>query len=343
MTGDGANSERVLILAPHGRDAEIAAMLLAEAGRHTRICARLSDLCNELEKGAALAMIAEEAVAESDLSALAAWVRQQPPWSDLPILLLTVYEDSPARVGRAARYQDILGNVTYLERPFHSTTLVNLVRSAIRSRRRQYEARASLDRYILLARELQHRTKNLLAVIQSIAAASLPRSPARETYFARLHALAAAQDLVMEGDGRGTSIMRLVEQALESFGERISIDGPDTYLSATTAQGFALILHELATNASKHGSLRMPGGTVAVRWQYVPGPPTTLIFAWRERGGPPASLPLRKGFGSRLLELAVASSKPPSFAYSSEGFEYELTAILDRNRPTADAASSGRY
>jgi two-component sensor histidine kinase len=342
MTGGGANSERVLILAPLGRDAEIASMLLVEAGRQTHICTQISELCDELDKGAALALVTEEAVAEGDILLVAEWVSRQPPWSDLPILLLTAHGDNPARVERASQFQDILGNVTYLERPFHSTTLVNLVRSAIRSRRRQYEARASLERYILLARELQHRTKNLLAVIQSIASASLAAGPARETYFSRLHALATAQDLVMEGDGRGTSIKRLVEQALESFGERISIDGPDTYLSATTAQGFALILHELATNAAKHGSLIAPGGTIAVQWRQLAGPPSVLVFTWRERGGPPASPPRRKGFGTKLLELAVASAGAPRFAYSSEGFEYELTAVLDRNRATANTAGGGR-
>ena len=209
----------------------------------------------------------------------------------MPIILLTAHDDAPSRVDRAARYQNILGNVTYLERPFHSTTLVNLARSAIRSRHRQYEARASLDRYMLLARELQHRTKNLLAVIQSIASASLPPGPARETYFARLHALAIAQDLVLEGDGQGISIRRLVEQALNSFGSRIVIHGPDVNLSPITAQGFALVLHELATNAVKHGALSAAGGTVTVEWRQNLSRPAVLFFAWREKGGPPAAAP----------------------------------------------------
>ena len=168
--------------APHGRDAEIASVLLAEAGRDTHTCADVTDLCAELKKGAAFAVITVEAVSESNLADLSAWVASQPAWSDMPIVLLTTKEDSPARVGDAARYQEVFGNVTYLERPFHPTTLVSVARSAIRSRLRQYEARASLERYMLLARELQHRTKNLLAIIQSIAAATLPAEPARECF-----------------------------------------------------------------------------------------------------------------------------------------------------------------
>ena len=329
MASGGPNSERILILAPRGRDAEIASSLLAESGRATQICADIGQLRAGLEKGAALALMTEEAAADSDLSNLSDWISSQPAWSDMPIILLTAHDDVPSRVERATHYQDVLGNVSYLERPFHPTTLVNLARSAIRSRRRQYEARASLERYMLLARELQHRTKNLLAVIQSIASASLTSGPAREIYFARLHALAVAQDLILEGDGQGTSIRRLVEQALKSFGSQIVVRGPEVNLSPITAQGFALVLHELATNAAKHGALGAPGGIVTVEWHQNMNRPAILFFAWREKGGPPAAAPKRKGFGTRLLEVAVATEESPHFDYGQEGFSYEMSAVLD--------------
>jgi two-component sensor histidine kinase len=248
----------------------------------------------------------------------------------MPIVLMTSYGHNPERVERADRYQHVLGNVTYLERPFHLTTLISIARSAIRTRRRQYEARTSVERYMLLARELQHRTKNLLTVIQSLASATLPDSPERVSYFARLHALARAQDLLLEGDGRGTSMKDLVAQALESFGARVTADGPHAYLSASVAQGFALILHELATNAAKHGALSRPAGTVTVEWFTEASSFPALIFRWRERGGPPASPPKCRGFGTRLLEVAVASADtPPRFEYYPEGFAYELRAELD--------------
>jgi two-component sensor histidine kinase len=335
MPHAGANSERVLILAPLGRDAEVAANLLMEAGRHTRICSDIVELRLELDRGAAFAVLTEEAIIDGDLSDLSFWVKEQPPWSDFPIVLLTGHGDSPQRVERAGRYQDVLGNVTYLERPFHPTTLVSIARSAIRSRRRQYEARASVERYILLARELQHRTKNLLSIIQSIASASLPPGSAREDYFARLHALARAQDLLLERNSRGTSIRDLVEQTLQGFGQRIAIDGGHIYLTASIAQGFALILHELATNAVKHGALSRPGGTVTVQWSAEGASSPLLVFCWRERGGPPASTPKRKGFGTKLLEIAVASvDAPPHFEYSAEGFGYELRVPLEPGSST---------
>lgn len=327
----GALSERVLILAPRGRDGEIAATLLREAGWPTLVCADLAQLCIELDGGAAFAVMAEEGLDTGDLRKLARWIKTQPAWSDFPIVLLTGHGDTPERTAMAQRFQDLLGNVSFLERPFHPTTLVSIARSARRSRRRQYRARELLDRYELLARELQHRTKNLMAVIQSIASASLRNGgEGSEAFFARLHALAKAQDLLMETSGNGAGMRDVVAQALESFGSRVSIEGPDVHLKPSAAQGFALIMHELATNAVKHGALTVHGGKVAVRWSIVGNPAEPVIlFRWRERGGPPAAPPTTKGFGSILLEHAVASSDhPPQFEYTAEGFTYELRAAL---------------
>lgn len=329
----GPSTERVLILAPHGRDAEVASQLLREARRHTFICTDVTSLCLELEKGAAFVLITEEAIVDSDVSSLASWVRDQPAWSDIPIVLLTVHGDTPGRVERADRYQNVLGNVTYLERPFHPTTFVSVARAAVRSRRRQYEARALLDRYTLLARELQHRTKNLLAVIHAIAAATLPTGSPRDEFFSRLHALATAQDLLTEGNGRGASLKQLVAEVLRSFGCRVIVDGPEAHLDATTAQGFALVLHELATNAAKHGALSSSAGTVTVQWSRETDPSAVLTFQWIERGGPPASPPKRRGFGTKLLEIAVTTGDtPPRFEYSAEGFSYQLIVPLSDDK-----------
>jgi two-component sensor histidine kinase len=328
VTAPDNSPQRILILAPYGRDADIACALFAEAGMQAHACADVEGLCHELENGAACAVVVVEALAASDVSGLSAWIAGQPPWSDMPIVLLTARENVPDWMAESVRYQGFLGNVTFLERPFHPTTLVSVARSAIRSRWRQYQARESIERYLLLARELQHRTKNLLAIIQSLGTASFPPGKAREDFFARLHALAKAQDLILEGDDRGTSMRSLVGKALEHFGHRISFDGPDVSLRAGIAQGFALVLHELATNATKHGALRQPTGKIAVRWSEMPGPPPLLHFHWSERGGAPVSPPTQRGFGMKLLELAVAGDAPPHFDYSPQGFDYQLTATL---------------
>ncbi len=108
-------------------------------------CRSLPDLIAELNVGAGVVVVTEEALATADLSALAAWIAEQQEWSDLPFVLLTGHGGGLERNPAARRYLDVLGNTTFLERPFHPTTLISLVRAALRGRRRQYEARARVE------------------------------------------------------------------------------------------------------------------------------------------------------------------------------------------------------
>ena len=134
MSGVDPLSERVLILAPQGRDAQIAAMILTEAGFPADIRGTLPELSRELAKGAGLAIITDEAVRHADLRPLAAVLGEQPSWSDLPIVLITHRGGGTERNPAAARLAEVLGNVTFLERPFHPTTLASVVRPARRGR-----------------------------------------------------------------------------------------------------------------------------------------------------------------------------------------------------------------
>jgi PAS domain S-box-containing protein len=141
----GASSERAVILAPTGRDASVAAALIREAGYYANISGDLTALLHELEGGAGLAVIAEEAIKTADLRPLTLWLSAQPSWSDFPIVLLTHQGGGPERNPDAVRLGQVLGNVTFIERPFHPTTLVSVVGSAVRGRRRQYQTRAILE------------------------------------------------------------------------------------------------------------------------------------------------------------------------------------------------------
>lgn len=138
-------SERALILAARGRDAPIALDILREAGIAATICPVLPSLIAELNLGAAFVVVTEESLATVNLSSLDVWLHDQQEWSDLPFILLTRSGGGLERNPSARRYLDLLGNVVFLERPFHPTTLVSLARSALRGRRRQYEARARLE------------------------------------------------------------------------------------------------------------------------------------------------------------------------------------------------------
>lgn len=145
MSRSGPLSERAIILAPNGRDSQIAALILKEAGFPAEVRADLPGLCEELYKGAGLAIIANEAIDSADLRPLVMFLERQPSWSDFPIILLTRQGGGPERNPAAARLAEILGNVIFIERPFHPTTLASLVRTTIRGRQRQYEARARLE------------------------------------------------------------------------------------------------------------------------------------------------------------------------------------------------------
>lgn len=138
-------SERAVILAPNGRDAVIASSLLRDAGIRSVVTSTLGELVAELQIGAGFALLTEEGLRSANLAPLAQWLNEQPEWSDFPFVLLTQKGGGIERNPAAKRLLDVLGNVTFLERPFHPTTLVSLAESALRGRRRQYEARSRLE------------------------------------------------------------------------------------------------------------------------------------------------------------------------------------------------------
>jgi FixJ family two-component response regulator len=137
-----AHEERVLVLAPTTGDAALTRTLLTEAGLVSHVCADLMELCREIVAGAGTVLLTEEALAEDEADCLVEALRQQPAWSDMPVLLLTTSgADSPVAVGA----MDRLGNVTVLERPVRVTTLISSLRAALRARHRQYELRSQVQ------------------------------------------------------------------------------------------------------------------------------------------------------------------------------------------------------
>jgi two-component sensor histidine kinase len=221
-----------------------------------------------------------------------------------------------------------------------STAVPSLVLSADVVLRRRSEARQHL-----LVRELQHRTKNMLAVIQSIVANTLRRSSdldgARDAIIGRLHALGRVQEFVASEAASGVSLRELVEAELLPFGARARLQGTPIVVSGAFAQMFALVLHELATNASKYGSLSSPNGEVSVSWRIDEAlPEPHLAFAWVERKGPAPAEARSAGFGTRIISLLG----DPQLSYGKDGFEYtvvlpvsELVRDADRTVPGVDA------
>jgi PAS domain S-box-containing protein len=183
-------------------------------------------------------------------------------------------------------------------------------------------------RQLLLIRELQHRAKNLLAIVQSIVSNTLRNSKDVEavntTIAGRLQALARAQEFIAAGPGGGAPIGDIVHAELSAFGGRVSISGPALLAGTAFAQMFAIVVHELATNATKYGSLSVPEGHVDVCWSLKDA--ASLFFSWKERGGPPVEPPAALGFGSEVMRVALIEN--PRISFAATGFEYEISVPL---------------
>ena len=156
-------SERAIILAPVGRDSSLALMMLNEAGYTGIVATHLPMLCDALEQGAGLLIIAAEALRGVDLEPLLEYLHQQPAWSDMPIVLMTHHGGSEQN--GSSQFSGLLGNVTFLERPVHPVTLISLVSTALRGRRRQYEAR---DRLIDLSKSELRLQRTLETLEQQV-------------------------------------------------------------------------------------------------------------------------------------------------------------------------------
>nr|WP_258162775.1 ATP-binding protein [Rhizobium sp. TH2] len=146
-----------LVCAPDGRDAEVAISLLRESGIAAVAISDLASVVASINDGTAFVVLTEEGAHAGDLRALSGWLLHQPAWSDLPFIILTRRGGGLERNPSAARLSEVLGNVTFLERPFHVTTFISVARSALKGRRRQFEARARLDEISRLNTTLEER------------------------------------------------------------------------------------------------------------------------------------------------------------------------------------------
>ena len=200
----------------------------------------------------------------------------------------------------------------------------------------------------ILNRELSHRMKNTLAIVQAITTQTLRNAPdveaAREVLGARLVALGKAHDLLLTGQRESADMQAVIEGALELHDDgqlrHFTLDGPALRVGESAALSLSLIIHELATNAAKYGALSTPSGRVRIVWT-IGGEPgeEDVQLIWQELGGPPVTPPTRKGFGTRLIERGFAGSVSGKVVtiYPPKGAVCTLTAPLMAFRPTLDA------
>lgn len=161
--------------------------------------------------------------------------------------------------------------------------------------------------------ELHHRVKNTLAIVSAIVSQSLKTAnsleEATKTIEERLHALGVAQDLLVRERWTGAGCRTLIEGAVKAFQskslDQFEIAGDNIAVSSGPAVSLSMVIHELCTNAVKHGALSAPNGRVSISWAVSEDHPPRFKLHWKERGGPPVREPSRKSFGSRLIEQAL--------------------------------------
>jgi PAS domain S-box-containing protein len=187
----------------------------------------------------------------------------------------------------------------------------------------------------LLTHEIQHRTKNLFAVVHAVVARSFAGKEtideAKTAVLSRLESLAQTHVMLIDKEWHGADLAEIVRTEMRPYPGRVTIDGPSIELSARAAQNFAMALHELATNAAKYGALSNTAGQIHVRWRLDTAGGTPMFsFGWLERAGPTVARPERKGFGTAVLEQIMAEyvDQQPEMAFEKEGFTYALRGRL---------------
>jgi two-component sensor histidine kinase/ActR/RegA family two-component response regulator len=305
-------------------------------------------------------IITDVSMPDIDGFEFARMVREHPRFARTPIIFVSAFAQS--ELDQLQGYET--GAVDYVSVPvstpvfrakvkvfldlFTQRRELEMLKGKLENRvaERTAELEASRGQLKVLVREMQHRIKNLLAVVQSLTTNTLARAAnvedASKALLGRLHALGNAQDLVAEERSGGVPLRGLADAQLAAFGAQVLIDGEPLLVGNSFAQSFALIVHELATNAVKYGSLSAQKGTVSLAWSVVfTAEGRHLKLSWTERGGPPPPTKITPGFGSTLLSMyghAVTE-------LTENGLEYALMVplaeILKTNTsPTAESVAA---
>jgi len=193
------------------------------------------------------------------------------------------------------------------------------------------ERKEAEERQVLLAREVDHRARNALAIIQSII--RLTRAKSVDEYVAtvegRIKALALAHTLLSDSRWHGADLGTLVAEEFAPYrsGNKVELKGPNVSLSPATAQGIALALHELATNAAKHGALSSLKGRVGLTWQLQSD---MLTLHWVENGGPPIKTPSARSFGLKVIKASIEQQLggKTAFDWNPKGLRCDLSIAL---------------
>lgn len=337
--------ERVLVLAPLPPDRDALAGAVEALGQQACVVEGAA-LADHLAAGAGVLLVTEEALAESVVADIVEGAAVAPGWSVLPVLILAREASSlPPAVRRMLKLGYPAGlYLTVLGRPCDPVLLENALVSALQIRRRQYRIRDQIgalensrDHIELLAREVQHRSKNSLARVLAILRQTQRTTDDPERFMesiqSRVAAMARGQDLLDRERQASASLAELVEGEFVSVAgavsERLSCEGERLLLKPAAGMALHLAFHELVTNAVKYGALSNRSGRVLVRWSLRGS--AALEILWEETGGPRVAPPARKGFGSVLVDQAIRHelSGTAETTYAPDGLRCRMSVPLE--------------
>jgi two-component sensor histidine kinase len=335
----------VLVLAPLGGDERALMQVAAQCSLPARAVSSARCLDRALQRGGpdgALFVVAtHEACGRETGAALQEAFDRDPSWARLPTIFLVSDAQRPPAACRMLDRRENAPPAIVLERPAGTAVLRRVFEAQAENRRRQFATRDLLDRLRaseqrqhFLLEELRHRTRNSLAVLQAIFMIAARRAGSvadlRQRFVTRLQALSRAHSTLTDEGKQRRSIGDLVSEHLAPYcaiDGQMDLDGPDIMLRENLAFDLALIIHELATNAAKHGALSRPEGSVTVRWQRLDDGAVSLV--WAERGGPPVIEPPETGLGFTII------NRPPSGALEAQsGFAPEGLVWRARIEPS---------
>jgi len=338
----------VLILAPLGADAVAIERHVEACGLFTRACrdaaALDAVLAAEGPTGALFVVVSEEGAGPQAGRALARAFAREPDWAQLPVVFLIADSRRPPPAVRMLDRKEHAARFIVLERPARPTVLRHVFEAQAEARRRQFGTLALLERLrraerrqTFLLKELRHRTRNSLAVLQAVFRLSARRAPSLDalidSFGSRLRNLADAHERLAEAGGEACELERLLREHVAPYAtssEQLATAGPPVLIPADVAFDLAMVLHELATNAAKHGALSATAGRVEVSWR-IDEADGAVDLLWRERDGPAVAPPSRHGLGIRLIERFSAHGAKAEVGFEREGLIWRarLTALAE--------------
>jgi two-component sensor histidine kinase len=225
-------------------------------------------------------------------------------------------------------------------RPIARLELVNSIQTNLLVRLRQKQVRDAIEREVELRLELNHRIKNILASVTSIFQMTRRGATTVEDLSAdftgRLHALSNVHSAVFEAGGEEVSLSSVILLIVAPYNgdgvDRIRVNGPDIFISRSSATTIALCLHELTTNAIKYGALSQDDGRVVITWSITNEAASVFSLNWTEKGGPAVVEPTRQGYGTKFVRSALASlfGATPAIKFAQPGFSCQAAGPLER-------------